>query len=63
MRKYVKKFHIRDSFPIAYGETWNVRQSNKIVERWHVDYVNDKNTIAEIHITELEEDENDHYYN
>ena len=58
MRRYTKTFRIKDSFPIETGERWNVVQGNQIVEHWLVDFVNDKNTLADIVITELTEDEN-----
>jgi len=62
MRKYIRTFRIKESFPIERGERWNVREGNKIVEYWHVDWVNDKNTLAEIHVTEYKDDENEAYF-
>ena len=57
-KEYTRHFKIKENFPIERGETWSVREGNRVVEKWVVDYVNDKNTMAEITVTEFEEDPN-----
>lgn len=55
---YMRTFKIRENFPLEEDDVWAVRQGNRVVEKWRVDFINPKKTLADIEITEYVEDEN-----
>lgn len=61
-KRYQHTIRIKETFPIEYGDWWNVKDGyGRVVEIWRVEYVNDKNTLADVTVTQYHEDENDPY--
>jgi hypothetical protein len=61
-RVYQREFKISETFPVDWGDRWNVRERGKVVEKWEVTWVDDKHRSFNALITELEPDENAVYY-